>query len=219
MQGRAIEVIQTATMLSQGLGTLERLSFGNGLGVAGVNWNVTMISTKFLGPNGGSTSDAVKALDYLTDLKTRHGINLVDSNNSWGGGGYSSAQHAAIIRSAKADILFVAAAGNSATSNDSTANNPSNYSTLQAPTGTTAASYESVIAVAALTNTGTLASYSSYGATTVDIAAPGSSINSTLPGNTYGNYSGTSMATPHVTGAVAFYASAYSGASAASIRG
>jgi thermitase len=192
---------------------------GNGLGVAGVNWNVTMISTKFLGPNGGYTSDAVKALDYLTDLKTRHGINLVASNNSWGGGGYSSALHAAIIRSAKADILFVAAAGNSATNNDSTANYPSNYSTLQAPTGTTAAAYESVIAVAALTNTGTLASYSSYGATTVDIAAPGSSINSTLPGNTYGNSSGTSMATPHVAGAVALYASAYSGVSAASIRG
>ena len=197
---------------------------GSGSGVAGVNWNVTMISTKFLGPNGGYTSDAVKALDYLTDLKVRRGINIVASNNSWGGGGYSSALHAAIIRSANANILFVAAAGNGGgdgigDSNDSVANYPSNYSTLVAATGQPAASYESVMAVAALTSSGGLASYSNYGATTVDIAAPGSSIWSTLPGNTYGNYSGTSMATPHVTGSVALYASAYPGAAAMDVRG
>lgn len=197
---------------------------GNGAGVAGVNWNVTMISTKFLGPTGGTTSNAVKALDYLTDLKTRRGVNIVASNNSWGGGGYSSALHAAIIRNANAGILFVAAAGNGGSdgvgdSNDSVANYPSNYSTLVAATGQPAAAYESVIAVAALTSTGGLASYSNYGSTTVDIAAPGSSIVSTLPGNTYGTYSGTSMATPHVTGAVALYASAYPGAAASAIRG
>lgn len=191
---------------------------GNGVGVAGVSWNVTMISTKFLGPNGGYTSDAVRALDYLTDLKTRHGVNVVASSNSWGGGGYSSALHSAIIRGAKAGILFVGAAGNNATNNDVTANYPSNYSTLQGTSTTTAASYEAVIAVAALTSTGGLASYSNYGATTVDIAAPGSGINSTLPGNTYGSYSGTSMATPHVTGAVALYAAAYPNATAAQAR-
>ncbi|MGB8852425.1 MAG: S8 family serine peptidase [Pirellulales bacterium] len=198
-------------------------SGGNGVGVAGVNWNVSMISTKFLGPGGGSTSNAIKAIDYLTDLKTRHGINLVASNNSWGGGGYSSALHSAIIRGANAGILFVAAAGNGGSdgvgdSNDTTANYPSNYSTLQGTTTQRAAAYEAVVAVAALTSSGGLASYSNYGSTTVDIAAPGSSINSTLPGGTYGNYSGTSMATPHVTGAVALYASAYPGASAATIR-
>ncbi len=196
---------------------------GNGIGVAGVNWNVTMISTKFLGPNGGYTSDAVKALDYLTDLKTRRGVNVVASNNSWGGGGYSSALHAAIIRGANANVLFVAAAGNGGSdgigdSNESVANYPSNYSTLVAATGQPAASYESVVAVAALTSSGGLASYSNYGATTVDIAAPGSSIWSTLPGNTYGNYSGTSMATPHVTGAVALYAAGYPGAAARDVR-
>jgi subtilisin family serine protease len=190
----------------------------NGIGVAGVNWNVTMISTKFLGPGGGYTSDAVLALDYLTDLKTRHRINIVASNNSWGGGGASSALHAAIIRHAKADILFVAAAGNNASNNDSVANYPSNYSTLVASGTTSAASYEGVIAVAALTSAGGLASYSNFGATTVDIAAPGSEIWSTLPGNTYASYNGTSMATPHVTGAVALYASAYPSAAASAIR-
>lgn len=195
----------------------------NGIGVAGVNWNVKMISTKFLGPGGGSTSNAIKAIDYLTDLKARHGINVVASNNSWGGGGYSSALHSAIIRGANAGILFVAAAGNGGSdgvgdSNDTTVNYPSNYSTLQGTSTQGAAAYEAVIAVAALTSTGGLASYSNYGSTTVDIAAPGSSINSTLPGGTYGNYSGTSMATPHVTGSVALYASAYPGAAAATIR-
>ena len=92
-------------------GTIGGLG-GNGSGVAGVNWYVTLISGKFLGPNGGTTANAVKAIDYFTDLKTRHGLNIVATNNSWGSGGYSQALHDAIIRAAKAGILFVAAAGN-----------------------------------------------------------------------------------------------------------
>lgn len=196
---------------------------GNGQGVAGVSWNVTMISTKFLGPNGGTLANAVKALDYLTDLKNRHGINIVASNNSWGGGGYSSALHSAIIRGANAGILFVAAAGNGGSdvvgdNNDSVANYPSNYSTLQGTRTTKAASYEAVVAVAALNSNGSLASYSNFGSTTVDIAAPGSEIYSTLPGGGYGTYSGTSMATPHVTGSAALYAAAYPAASAKQVR-
>jgi len=184
---------------------------GNTSGVAGVNWAVSMISCKFLGPTGGTTLNAVKALDYLTDLKTRHGINLVATNNSWGGGGYSQSLHDAIIRSAKQDILFIAAAGNATANNDTTASYPSNYNTTVGTSTQTAAAYDSVIAVASITSTGAISSFSSYGATTVDIGAPGSSIISTVPGATYANYSGTSMATPHVTGAAALYASAQSG--------
>jgi len=191
---------------------------GNGTGVAGVNWNVKMISAKFLGANGGSTTGAIQAIDYLVDLKVNRGVNIVAMNNSWGGGGYSSALHAAIIRAANAGILFVAAAGNASSNNDATANYPSNYSTLVAATGQPAASYESVIAVASTTSTGGLSSFSNYGATQVDIGAPGSSILSTLPGNTYGIYSGTSMATPHVTGAVGLLAAAKPTSSAAAIR-
>ena len=192
---------------------------GNGAGVAGVNWDVTMISTKFLGTNGGSTANAVKALDYLTDLKTRHGINIVATNNSWGGGGYSQTLHDAIIRSAKSNILFVAAAGNSTANNDTTASYPSNYNTTFATTTETAASYDSVIAVAAIDSAGAIASFSSYGATTVDIGAPGVDINSSVPTSTYASYNGTSMATPHVTGAVALFASVQAaGYSAASIK-
>ncbi len=185
---------------------------GNGLGVAGVNWNVKMISTKFLGTNGGSTSGAIQALDYLTDLKMRHGLNIVATNNSWGGGGFSQGLLDAITRSANQGILFIAAAGNSTSNNDSVASYPSNYNT------TSGAGYDSVIAVASITSTGGISSFSSYGANTVDLGAPGSSIYSTLPSNTYGSYSGTSMATPHVTGAVALYAAANTGISALDLR-
>jgi subtilisin family serine protease len=185
---------------------------GNGLGVAGVAWATSLISAKFLGPNGGTTADAIKAIDYLTDLKLRHGIGLVASNNSWGGGGASQALAAAIDRSAKADILFVAAAGNNASDNDGVPVYPAGFSTAAT------AGYEAVVSVAAITDTGALASFSNTGLTTVDLGAPGAGILSTLPGDSYGVYSGTSMATPHVTGAVALYAASHPNATAEEIR-
>jgi subtilisin family serine protease len=188
---------------------------GNNVGVAGVSWNVELVGLKFLDASGsGSTANAVKALDYFTAASkvAISGENFVATNNSWGGGGASTALQDAITRSAQSDILFIAAAGNSASNNDVTANYPSNYNT------TATAGYDSVIAVASLTSSGALSSFSSYGATQVDLAAPGSSIYSTLPGNSYGTLSGTSMATPHVSGAVALYASANPNATAAEIR-
>jgi subtilisin family serine protease len=188
---------------------------GNGLGVAGVCWNVKMISLKFLGTEGGSSVNAIKAIDYLTDLKTRHGLNIVASNNSWGGGGFSQALQSAIGRANNANILFVAAAGNGGSdgvgdNNDQVANYPSNYTNAN------------VIAVASITSSGAISSFSNYGAQTVDIGAPGSGIFSTLPytGSTpaYGSYNGTSMATPHVTGAVALYKSINPSATASQIK-
>src|SRR5204863_9845200 len=93
---------------------------GNGKGIAGVNWNVTILSGKFLGPDGGDTFSAVEAIDYFVDLKKRQGINLVAINASWGGGGYSQSLHDSIIRAAKAGIIFCAAAGNDSLNNDVT---------------------------------------------------------------------------------------------------
>ena len=183
---------------------------GNRSGVAGVCWNVKMIPVKFLGATGGTTANAVKAIDYLTDLKLRHGIRLVATNNSWGGGGFSQALSDAIARANLADILFVAAAGNNAANNDLVANYPSNYN------------HPNVIAVAAITSTGALATFSNYGATTVHIGAPGAAIWSSIPGrnnaSSYASYNGTSMATPHVTGACALYASVYPTATGAAIK-
>ena len=176
------------------------------VGVAGVVWDVKLLSAKFLGRRGGTTANAVKAVDYFTDLKTRHGINLVATNNSWGGGGFSQALSDAIGRADAANILFVAAAGNDGRDNDTTASYPSGYT------------LPNVISVATIDKNGAKASWSNYGATSVDLGAPGVDIWSTLPGGTYGSYNGTSMATPHVTGAAALYASVNPLATAATIK-
>ena len=183
----------------------------NAAGVVGVNWKVRIISAKFLTNDGGTTSDAIKAVDYFTDLKLNHGVNVVATNNSWGGGGYSQALRDAIERADQAGILFVAAAGNGGSDgigddNDIAPSYPASYDN------------SNVISVAAITRSGARAQFSNYGTVGVDIGAPGTGIVSTTPYNSYTFYSGTSMATPHVTGAAALYAAAHPGASAATIK-
>jgi subtilisin family serine protease len=186
---------------------------GNGRGVAGVVWNVKMISAKFLSGTGGTLANAIKAIDYFTDLKTRQGLNIVATNNSWGGGGFSQGLQDAIERANVAGILFIAAAGNSGTNNDATPSYPASYPNAN------------VISVASITSTGSLSSFSQFGATSVDLAAAGSGVWSTVPARSkgkfvsgYATYNGTSMATPHVSGAAALYASLNPGATALQIK-
>ncbi|MBI3449432.1 MAG: choice-of-anchor D domain-containing protein [Acidobacteria bacterium] len=157
----------------------------NGVGVVGVCWQVSIVPLKFLDASGsGFTSNAIRAIDYATSLHVRV------MSNSWSGSQFTSALLEAIQSAAAADILFVAAAGNNGTNDDAIPAYPAAY---DAP---------NIIAVAATDDNDEKASFTNYGPTTVDIAAPGVDILSTVPGG-YGFKSGTSMATPMVSGAAA----------------
>jgi subtilisin family serine protease len=170
----------------------------NSTGIAGVNWNVKIMGLKFLSASGsGSTWGALNALTYGRTMKER-GENIVLSSNSWGGGGYSSALATEIERWRIADMLVVVAAGNSSSNNDAAPSYPASYPS------------DNIISVAAIASDGSLASFSNYGASSVDIGAPGVQIPSTYPSNRYVYLSGTSMACPHVSGAAALL-KAYSG--------
>jgi subtilisin family serine protease len=173
----------------------------DGVGVVGVNWQVSIVGIKFLSGSGsGSLEDAVKAIEYATSLK----IDL--TSNSWGGGGFSETMNAALTAAQEADVLFVAAAGNSSANNDTNPHYPSSYA------------HDIVLAVAATDHNDQLASFSCYGATSVDVAAPGVDILSSVPGNQYDSYSGTSMATPHVSGVAALVKSVYPDATSQQIK-
>jgi len=158
----------------------------NSSGVTGINWRCKMMACRFLNEDGyGSVADAIDAINYAV----ANGAKIL--NNSWGGSGYSSSLAAAITNAKDNGVLFVAAAGNDSTDNDSTPQYPACYQ------------IENVIAVAATDDDDALAYFSNYGQNTVHLGAPGVSILSTVLNNEYGWYNGTSMATPHVSGTAA----------------
>jgi len=163
-------------------GTIGALG-DNGVGITGINWNVKIVCIKFLSSGGsGSTAGAISSVDYATQM----GVDL--TSNSWGGGGFSQALYDSIANAGVNEMAFVAAAGNSGVNTDTSPNYPSSYDLAN------------IVAVAATDNNDGLASFSNYGAVTVDLGAPGVDTLSTLPGGSYGTNSGTSMACPHVAG-------------------
>jgi len=171
-------------------------SGNNGIGVVGVNWTASIMGSKFLGAAGvGLTSHAINAIEFTIQAKaafaSTSGANVRVLSNSWGGGGFSQAVLDEINRANANDMLFVAAAGNASSDNDATPQYPSNYN---AP---------NVVAVAATDNRDELASFSNYGLNTVHLGGPGVNVLSTTIGANYSYFSGTSMATPHVSGAAA----------------
>ncbi len=174
---------------------------GNGVGTSGVTQRVQLMGLKFLDADGsGTTENAIRAIKYAVN----HGAVIL--SNSWGGDEYSKALEDAISEAGSHNVLFVAAAGNDGTNNDTQPMYPAAYN------------LPNVIAVAASDREDMLTDYSNFGVNSVHIAAPGDGIFSTVPGNKYEINSGTSMACPHVAGAAALLKSLRPNLSAVSMK-
>ena len=162
----------------------------------GVAWEVRLMGLKFLnGQGSGKTSDEIKCIDFAI----AKGVDII--NASYGGSGFSQAQYDAISRARDAGILFVCAAGNESLDNEVSPSYPNSHD------------LENIVSVAALDRSDNLASFSNFGATRVDLGAPGVSIFSCWIGSDsdYKTISGTSMASPHVAGVAALVKARFPG--------
>ncbi|MEK6748832.1 MAG: S8 family serine peptidase [Pseudomonadota bacterium] len=176
-------------------------SGNNATGVTGVNWLAKIMPLRFMDANGsGTTSNAIRALEYAV----RNGARI--SNNSWGGPSPSRALSDAIIAANNAGHLFVTAAGNVAGDIDATPEYPASFN------------IPNIVTVASTDQSDNLSSFSNFGAVSVDLAAPGSQIHSTLRNNRYGSFSGTSMAAPFVAGVAGLVLSQNAGLTVAQIK-
>jgi len=184
----------------------------NGLGVVGVNWNASIMGLRFIDASGsGLLSNAIKCIEFAIQAKqyfanTSTPANVRVLSNSWGGGGYSQAMFDQINSASSNEMLFVASAGNNGQNNDLYPFYPAGYTS------------SGVVSVAASDSNDALATFSNFGATTVDLAAPGVNILSTSLGDTYNSRSGTSMSAPHVSGAAMLIASACPSLSSAALK-
>jgi hypothetical protein len=174
----------------------------NGVGVVGVNWNVSLLAVKVLGANGSGSLASVAA---GTDYARQQGAHVMNFSLGAQGADYTPLRDA-LQAASNAGIVLVFAAGNSATNNDSIPFYPANYQ------------FSTSITVAATTSNDGLASFSNFGATTVHVGAPGVGILSTVHNGGYASYSGTSMAAPHVAGLAALVKSANNSLSGVDLR-
>jgi len=190
----------------------------NGIGIAGVMWNVQLMPLKFINAQGyGQVSDEITALQYVSDNVVKQGWNIKAVNASFGSSEFSASEKDAISTLNDNGVLFIAAAGNYFNNNDFTPVFPAGYS------NPVFGGLPNIIAVAATDQQDRLASFSGYGMNSVQVAAPGVYILSTVPagltfslcsGSLAAGYdfcSGTSMAAPHVTGLVGLLYSVYDG--------
>jgi subtilisin family serine protease len=175
----------------------------NGIGTTGVMWRVKLLPLKFLNDNGvGQVSDEIDALNYVYNNVKFHGWKIKAVNASYGGAGFSASERDAIAAVGQQGVLFMAAAGDAFSNNDTDPTFPATYS------NPVYGGLSNIISVAATDQQDRLAAFSGYGLHSVQVAAPGVYILSTVPGG-YNFYSGTSMAAPYVSGLVGLLYSAY----------
>jgi subtilisin family serine protease/subtilisin-like proprotein convertase family protein len=187
----------------------------NGIGIAGVNWNVSILPVRVLAPSGGTIEAIVGGIDYVTMLR-ENGVPIAAANASYGGPGSRfyedvengfDAERDAIVRFIQEGGTFVAAAGNDSADNDDDITSfPASYK------------IPGLISVASTDWDDRMSGFSNYGAETVDLGAPGDEILSTVPTDSYAYMGGTSMASPQVAGAVALLRAVKPTASAVEIR-
>ncbi len=186
-------------------GTIGALG-NNAVGVVGVNWSIRILACKFLDAYGeGTTAGAIACLDYVAAMKDR-GVNIVATNNSWGGGAESLALRDAIDAQRQRGILFVTSAGNESMNAETLQPFPCSYF------------LPNVLCVASTGASDQRSGFSNDGRHNVHLGAPGENILSTVPAGGYASYRGTSMATPHVTGVVALVHSLFPGSDWRAVR-